>query len=235
MNILGIIPARGGSKRTPRKNVKMIAGKPLIAHTIEAGLKSKFINKLVVSTEDAEIARVAMEFGAEVIERPHELAMDTTKTAPVMVQVVEQLELKGYIPDIVVLLQATSPTRDEEIIDAALMQLINSDKDSIFTGFKLRKSMPLWKKGFDGKNIAVYDYHFRPRTQEPHLMEDLYHENGAFYAIKIDSFRKTKDFLGEDVDIFEMEASVDIDTPEDFTRAEKTLLEKTANSTLNNF
>lgn len=226
MNILGIIPARGGSKRTPRKNIKIIAGKPLIVHTIEAGLKSKFINRVVVSTEDAEIARVAMDFGAEVIERPHELAVDTAKTAPVMRHVVDQLELKGYVPDIIVLLQPTCPTRDEKLIDAALTQLINSDKDSIFGGFKLRKSMPLWKKGFDGKNIAVYDYHFRPRTQEPHLMEDLYHETGAFYAIKIDAFKKTGDFLGENVDIFEMEASVDIDTPDDFARAEKLLLEK---------
>lgn len=226
MNILGIIPARGGSKRTPRKNIKMIAGKPLIAHTIEAGLKSKLINRVVVSTEDAEIAKIAMEHGAEIIERPDELAIDTTKTAPVMMHVIEQLELKGYIPDIVVLLQPTSPTRDEILIDAALTQLLNSDKDSILGGFRLRKSMPLWKKGFDGNNTAVYDYHFRPRTQEPHLMEDIYHETGAFYAIRLDAMKKTKDFLGEDVDIFEMEASVDIDTPEDFARAEKILLEK---------
>jgi len=226
MNILGIIPARGGSKRTPRKNVKMIAGKPLIAHTIEAALKSKLINRVVVSTEDAEIAQVALAFGAEVLERPHELAIDTTKTAPVMMHVVEQLELKGYTPDIIVLLQPTSPTRDEFLIDAALAQLLNSDKDSIMGGFKLRKSMPLWKKGFDGKNTAIYDYHFRPRTQEPHLMEDIYHETGAFYAIRINAFKETGDFLGENVDIFEMEASVDIDSPEDFARAEKILLEK---------
>jgi len=226
MNILAIIPARGGSKRTPRKNIKMIAGKPLIAHAIEAGLKSKLVNRVVVSTEDAEIAQTALAFGAEVIERPHELAVDTAKTAPVMRHVVEQLELKGYVPDIVVLLQPTSPTRDEFLIDKALEQLLNSDKDSIMGAFKLRKSMPLWKKGFDGKNTAIYDYHFRPRTQEPHLMEDIYHETGAFYAIRIDAFKKTGDFLGEDVDIFEMEASVDIDSPEDFARAEKLLIEK---------
>lgn len=226
MNILGIIPARGGSKRTPRKNIKIIAGKPLIAHTIEAGLKSELINKLVVSTEDAEIAKIAIKFGAEIIERPHELAADTSKTAPVIAHVIKQLELKNYIPDIIVLLQATCPTRDEKMIDAALAQLINSNKDSIFSGFKKGKSMPLWKKGFDGKNTAIYDYHFRPRTQEPHLMEDIYCETGAFYAIKIEAFRKTGDFLGENVDIFETEKYIDIDTPEDFALAEKKLLEK---------
>ena len=228
MKILGIIPARGGSKRTPRKNIKMIAGKPLIAHTIEAGLKSKLVNRVVVSTEDAEIAQVALAFGAEVVERPHELAIDTAKTAPVMINVLEKLELQGYVPDIVVLLQPTCPTRDEKLIDEALTQFINSGKDSIFGGIKVRKSMPLWKKGFDGNNVAIYDYHFRPRTQEPHLMEDLFAETGAFYAIKIDAMKKTGDFLGEDVDIFEMAPSVDIDTPEDFARAEKLLLEKAA-------
>lgn len=227
MNILGIIPARGGSKRTPRKNVKIIAGKPLIAHTIEAGLKSKFINKLVVSTEDAEIAKVAQAYGAEVIERPHELAVDTAKTAPVMLHVVEQLEKDGYFPDIVVLLQATCPTRDEKIIDEGLNRLINSDKDSIFSGFIVGKTMPLWKKGFDGKNCAFYDYHFRPRTQEPELMEDLYCETGAFYAIKEEAFKKCKDFLGENVDILETERYVDIDTPEEFAIAEEMLLQKT--------
>ena len=92
MNILGIIPARGGSKRTPGKNIKPLAGKPLIAYTIEAGLKSSFINRLVVSTEDPAIAEVAGQFGAEVVPRPAELAQDTTKTAPVLMQVVEELE-----------------------------------------------------------------------------------------------------------------------------------------------
>ena len=226
MNILAIIPARGGSKRTPRKNVKMIAGKPLIAHTIEAALKSKLITRVIVSTEDAEIAKIAAEYGAEVVERPHELAVDTAKTAPVMVHVTEQLELTGYVPDIIVLLQATCPTRDENTIDAALTQLINSDKDSVFSGFKISFSMPLWKKGFNGENSSLYDYHFRPRHQDTHLMEEIYCENGAFYAVKADAFKKTGDFLGENVGIFETERFVDIDTPEDFALAEKQLLAK---------
>lgn len=226
MKILAIIPARGGSKRTPRKNVKLIAGKPLIAHKIEAGLKSKFVNRLVVSTEDAEIATISLAYGAEVIERPHELAIDTAKTAPVMLHVVEQLKKEGYIPDIVVLIQATCPTCDEKIIDAGIEMLINSDKDSVFSGVKMRKSMPLWKKGFDGNNTALYDYHFRPRTQEPHLMEDLYSETGAFYAIRTEAFLKHQDFIGENPGIFETTPFVDIDTPEDFAVAERILLEK---------
>jgi len=227
MKILGIIPARGGSKRTPGKNIKPLLGKPLIAYTIEAGLKSKYIDKVIVSTEDDAIAKVAAEHGAEIIQRPMELAIDTAKTAPVMIHAVEELEKQGYIPDIVVLLQATCPLRDETVIDEALERLINSDFDSIFSAAKLRKSMPMWKKCFDGKSEALYDYHFRPRHQDTHLMEDIYGENGAFYAIKIDAFKKHQDFLGENVGIYEMKSGhLDIDTPEDFANAEKRLLEK---------
>lgn len=226
MNILGIIPARGGSKRTPGKNIKLIAGKPLIAHTIEAGLKSKYINRLVVSTEDSKIARVAKEYGAEVIDRNTELANDTAKTAPVIVDVVEKLGKQGYIPHIIVLLQATCPTRNEKTIDEGLEKLFNSDKDSIFSGFKFCMSMPLWKKGANGKNAALYDYHSRPRHQDKHLMEEVFCETGAFYAVKYEAFRKTGDFLGDDVEILQTEHFIDIDTPEDFVRAEKIMLSK---------
>ncbi len=226
MNIVGIIPARGGSKRLPGKNIKLLAGKPLVAYTIEAGLKSKFINKLIVSTEDEIIAAVAKNFGAEIIMRPEELAQDTTKTAPVLVHVVEELEKQGYHPDIVVLLQLTCPLRDETIIDAALQKLINSENDSVFTGSKIGKTMPKWKRDYNGKMVALYDYHFRPRYQEPELMEDMFAENGAFYAIKIDAFKQYKDFIGDNAEIYETPKLIDIDTQEDFEKIEKIIREK---------
>lgn len=228
MNIVGIIPARGGSKRLPGKNIKLLAGKPMVAYSIEASLKSKLINRTIVSTQDTEIAKICHEFGAEVFIRPVELARDETKTAPVLVHVVNELESQGYHPDIVVLLQPTSPLRNETIIDAALEKLINSDNDSVFTGQKVGKTMPLWKRGYDGKLQALYDYHFRPRYQEPELMEDMFAENGAFYAIKIDAFKKHKDFIGENAEIFEMPPHIDIDTPEDFEKVEKVLKSRLA-------
>lgn len=227
MNIVGIIPARGGSKRLPGKNIKPLAGKSLISYSIEAGLKSKYINRVIVSTENKRIAEIAQVFGGEVFIRPEELAQDTTKTAPVLVHVVEELEKQGYYPDIVVLLQPTSPLRDEKIIDAALEKLINSDNDSVFTGTKIGKTMPKWKRDYNGRMVALYDYHFRPRYQEPELMEDMFAENGAFYAIKIDAFKKYKDFIGENAEILEMPPCIDIDTAEDFKKVEKILLEKT--------
>lgn len=221
MNIVGIIPARGGSKRLPGKNIKLLAGKPLIAYTIEAALKSKLINKIILSTEDEKIAKIGAEYGAEVITRPTELAKDETKTAPVLVQVVKELEKQNYYPDIVVLLQPTSPLRDETIIDAALKKLIDSNNDSVFTGSKIGKTMPKWKRDYDGNLVALYDYHFRPRYQEPELMEDMFAENGAFYAIKIEAFNKHKDFIGENPEIYETGRQIDIDTAEDFEKVEK--------------
>lgn len=223
MNIVGIIPARGGSKRLPGKNIRLLSGKPLVAYTIEAGLRSELINKVIVSTEDPKIAEVSESYGVEVIIRPQELAQDTTKTPPVLLHVVEELEKRGYSPDIVVLLQPTTPLRDEKIIDAAVSMLINSNKDSVFTGTKIGKTMPKWKRGYDGNLVALYDYHFRPRYQEPELMEDMYAENGALYAIKIDAFKKYKDFLGENVEIYETPSIIDIDTFADFEKIEKIL------------
>jgi len=226
MRIVGIIPARGGSKGIPRKNIKLLAGKPLVTYSIEAAIKSKYIERVIVSTEDKEIAEVSRSFGAEIIERPIELAQDETKTAPVIAQVVDELNKAGYIPDIIVLLQPTSPLRDENIIDAALEQLIHSDKDSIFAGHHAGRTMPLWKQKPDGSLEALYDYHLRPRRQEAHLMEPMFCENGSFYAIRYDAFLKTKDFIGNNVCFYEMEWQVDVDTLQDFQAAENILLKR---------
>ena len=120
MEILAIIPARGGSKGIKRKNLRPICSKPLVAYSIEAGLNSKFITKTVVSTEDDEIAQVSKSFGAQVIKRPMELARDETKTIPVMLHAAKYLEdRENYRPDYVVLLQPTCPLRDANYTDNA--------------------------------------------------------------------------------------------------------------------
>lgn len=226
MKILSIIPARGGSKGIPRKNIKHIAGKPLIAYTIEASLKSKYIDRSILSTEDTEIKQVALSFGAEVMDRPVELAQDETKTAPVMIDVVKKLEHTGYSPDIIVLLQPTCPLRDEFVIDAALEQLINSDHDSIFTCSSTHYTHALWKKELNGKMSCLYDYHLRPRRQEEHLHQMIYQEDGALYAIRKEAFKECCDFLGNNPMIFPREKTVDIDEYEDFERAERLILER---------
>jgi len=224
MNIVAVILARGGSKRLPRKNVKLLCGKPLIAHSIETALKSKHINKIVLSTEDAEIKAVARAFGAEVIDRPIELAQDETKSAPCIVHAVEELERQGYNPDIVILLQPTSPNKTTKMIDDVIEKLINSDCDSVFTGHQALPTMALWKKCHDGKTVGLYDYHLRPRWQDVHLNEMIWAENGAIYAIEIAALKKHQDFIGENPDILEVTGIIDIDTEEDFVNAEKLML-----------
>ena len=226
MNIVGIIPARGGSKGIPRKNIRPLLGKPLVAYTIEAGLKSKLLNKVIVSTEDAEIAQISKEYGAEVFKRPVELAQDETKTAPVIVHVVKELEVQGYIPDIIVLLQPTCPLRDENIIDIALEKLLNSNKDSVFTGFIAHEAMPYWLENPNGSLTALYDYHLRPRRQEPQLRGKLYCEDGDVYAVRLEAFMETGDFLCNDPDILVVDTPLDIDTPDDFEAAEKILAQR---------
>lgn len=224
MNIVGVILARGGSKRVPRKNVKPLCGKPLVAHTIETSQKSKYINRVVLSTEDAEIKQVGIEFGAEIIDRPLELAQDETKSAPCLVHAVKELEKMGYKPDVVVLLQPTTPTKTHEMIDNVIEKLINSEYDSVFTGHKVATTMAKWKKCHDGRTIGLYDYHLRPRWQDVHLNEEIWAENGAIYAIKYEAFLKHKDFIGEHPFIYETYGIIDIDTEDDFRMVEEVML-----------
>lgn len=226
MKIVAIIPARGGSKGIPRKNIKSLAQKPLIAYSIEAAQKSKYIDRTILSTEDNEIEKVAKQFGAEVFKRPEELAQDITKTAPVLLNVVEELEKQNYHPDIVILLQPTSPLRTTKQIDAVVEKLLNSDNDSVFTGFWFSQAMPLWQKDDDGNFKSLYNYHLRPRRQEESLRGNIFCEDGSIYAIKIDAFKKHKDFIGENPYIFETKQQIDIDTVQDFENVEKIILNR---------
>lgn len=128
--ILAITPARGGSKGVPRKNIKMINGKPLIAWTIEHALKSKRIDRYVVSTDDEEIAAIARQYGADVLIRPAELATDTSDTLPVLQHAIERIPC-----DTLVLLQATSPIRTKILIDECIDVFFDNRYDSLATGF----------------------------------------------------------------------------------------------------
>lgn len=219
--VLAIIPARGGSKRLPKKNIKLLDGKPLIAHTIDFAVKSTVINKVILSTESEEIANIALEFGAEIMMRPEELAQDTTKTAPVMMHVVDELEKQGYIPDIVILLQPTCPVREKNLAENVLNILEeNNQFDSIFTAYKRGYTMALWTKSPDKKVTALYDYHLRPRWQDVDVNDELFVEDGGFYAIRYDAFKKYQDFIGGAPCIYEVAQTVDIDTENDFKTAE---------------
>lgn len=165
--ILAITPARGGSKGIPRKNIKNISGKPLIAWTIEAAKESKLIDRYVVSTENDEIAQVARSFGADVLSRPAELATDEASTLDVLKHALGVISC-----DILVLLQATSPIRKAGLIDECIKEFLKGGYDSLATGF-------ICKYAEYGKNNL--------RRQD---IQGFFYDDGNVYVMKADLVRK---------------------------------------------
>jgi CMP-N-acetylneuraminic acid synthetase len=232
MEILAIIPVRGGSKGIPGKNIKLLAEKPLVSYTIDAAKKSKYVTRTVVSTEDPKIKEVALAYGAEVLDRPVELAQDETKTAPVMLHVQEELEKQGYKPDVIVLLQATCPLRDEKELDEAFEIFFNSDCDSVFAARHAGLTHALWRQDPNDSSFeCMYDYRNRPRRQDTDKHYPMICETGATYIIKTEVFKKVKDFIGEKPAVYLDGQVVDIDTAEDFEKAGE-LIEKRKNKNL---
>ncbi len=221
--VLGIIPARGGSKGVPRKNIRPLAGKPLILWTIEAALRAQTISRTVVSTDDDEIAQVALAAGAEVIRRPAELAQDTSPTEPAMFHVLQVLkDREGYEPDAVALLQCTSPLRGASIIDEGVRKLLETGCDAVMTVTPVQHWYLAGRIRDEDVFMPEYDYQNRPRSQD---MEEKYRENGALYVTRIDAFYKYRNRLGGQVRVIIMDPvrSIDIDTWEDFRLAEEVL------------
>ncbi len=215
---LAIIPARGGSKRLARKNVLDLAGKPLIAWSIEAGLNSKYIDKVVVSSDDTEILAVSKEYNAEIIIRPDELASDTATTFDAIRHTVESVEQYDYI----ILLQATSPLRDANHIDESIELLESKNADAVVSVCEMDHS-PLWSNTLD-ENLSMQgflrDEVLNKRSQD---LEKYYRLNGAIYICKTEKLLEEKSFfLKENIYAYEMdrESSIDIDEEIDFKMAE---------------
>jgi len=176
--IIAIIPARGGSKGVPRKNIKPLCGEALIYYSIKAGLESKYIDRVVVSTEDDEIASVAEKFGAEVIERPDRLARDDTPSVPVFKHVLSYLdENEKYLPDIVVILQPTSPLRKAKDIDDCIEKLIQEKCDSVITVKKVDHP-PQWMVKL-GEHNRVENLFKQDKVTRRQDAEDVFIPNGA--------------------------------------------------------
>ncbi|AGR78016.1 CMP-N-acetylneuraminic acid synthetase [Aliarcobacter butzleri 7h1h] len=221
MKIVSIIPARGGSKGLPGKNIIDLAGKPLIAWTIEASLKSKYITKTIVSSDDNNILEISKKFGVETIKRPNELALDTTPTEPVIEHVLKSLEnIEQY--DYLILLQPTSPLRDEKDIDSAIKLLIQKKVSALISTKEIdNKILKAFKNNENGylEGIANNKYPFMRRQDLP----KTFMPNGAIYIIDIKEFLKTKTLFTDKTISFEMseEKSFDIDTKEDLKKIKK--------------
>lgn len=215
---LAIIPARGGSKRLPRKNVLDLNAKPLIAYSIEAGLKSKYIDKVVVSSDDEEILNISKQYGAEIIKRPNELASDTATTFDAIKHAIDNVETYDYI----VLLQPTSPLRNADHIDKAIELLMAKQADAVVSVCEMDHS-PLWSNTLpaDGNMYGfIKDEIKNKRSQD---LEKYYRLNGAIYICKTDKLLEEKSFmLKEKIFAFTMDrkSSVDIDEEMDFKMAE---------------
>lgn len=215
MKVIAIIPARGGSKGIPRKNLVNFSGKPLMQWSIDAALKSKYITDVVVSSDDDEILNLAqLNEEVIVIKRPKELAQDNSKTAPVLTHVLESLKEVKF--DYLILLQPTSPLRTAKDIDLAFEKLLNSEATSLISVCELEhhpfKSFKVDEKGYL-QGVINNDYPFYPRQSLP----KAYRANGAIYIIKVNNFIKDKRLLTNKATYFEMsiEASLDIDTLKD--------------------
>lgn len=226
--ILGIVTARGGSKSIPRKNIKLFAGKPLLAWSIEVGIKSGILDRLIVSTDDKEIAEISKKFGAEIpFLRPAELAQDTTPTMPVLQHAVSFLKEQGYNSDYILLIEPTSPCRQACHLQEAAKILETTGADSIVALGEVPKQFnPVWQFNITSENkIAMVNggsiKNIIRRRQD---LPQTYCRNGVFYLFKTDLlFGSEPNIYGEDVRgyVIEEKYSVDIDGPEDWERAEE--------------
>ncbi len=228
--IIGVIPARGGSKSISRKNIKILQGKPLVAYTIEEAKKSKYLTHLVVSTEDEEIKNISLKYGAEVpFLRPKELATDDALAIPTVQQAVITIEkIKNIKYDYVIMLQPTAPLRKTDDIDKALAMLIEADADGVISVVDVDNWHPMKMKKFD-ENSYLIDYQAPPVENPPRqILPKVYMVNGAIYATKRDVFMEKNTFKGEKClgYIMPPERSVNIDTEIDFLTAEYYLRKK---------
>ncbi len=228
MRVLCVIPVRGGSKGIPRKNIKPIAGKPLVAWTIEQALAAQtalageHTVDVLVSTDDAEIAEVARAHGAQVpFMRPIHLAEDTTATEPVVEHAIEFYTAAGQRPDAVMLLQATSPVRLPGTLERAIRQFSVSGSDSMVGVIPIGPF--IWTA--TEPPTAQYEVMARPRRQELTRETFRYRENGSMYITKTELYETLHNRLGGAIELFMLDEveGVDIDAMIDFTVAEHQL------------
>ena len=220
MKICSIITARGGSKGVPKKNIKPLNGKPVIAYSIEESLKSNLIKETYVTTENEEISEVSVKYGAKVIDRPKELAQDNSTSVDVVLHSLNYLEDNDDFPDFFVLLQPTSPLRTKEDIEKAIKLFIENECNALISVSQLDHSSMM--------SFEIQNNFLTPNCDEKFLnkrrqeLPSFYCPNGAIYITTPTSLRKNKTFIPTKTIPYIMpkERSVDLDTELDFKFAE---------------
>jgi len=218
MRVIAVIPARGGSKEIPGKNIRPLAGEPLVVHTIRAALAARLVNRVVVSTDSAEIAAIAREAGAEVVTRPPELAADESPTEDALIHAVESL---GEDADYVVTLEPTSPLRTPELIDACVERALAEDADAVITVVETRDVLG-----------RVEDGHFHPLDPDsPRRRQDrtpFFRESSTVYVTRTRSLIANRSVLAEPLHavVVPPDQAIDINSPLDFLVAEAAFRER---------
>lgn len=195
--VLVVIPARGGSKGLPRKNALPLAGRPLIAHSIDAARRARLAGRVAVSTDDAEIAAIARRFGAEVVDRPAELSGDAASSEAALLHALDVYEgVEGYRPELLVFLQCTSPLTEPEDIDGTIRAMLAAGADSALAVAPFHHF--LWRGGDAGARGVNHDATLpRQRRQD---REPEYLETGAVYVARVEGFRRAgRRFFGKTV------------------------------------
>ena len=226
-SVLAVIPARGGSKRVPQKNIRLLAGKPLISYTIKAALGSKLINRLIVSTDNEEIAEIAKRYGAEVpFLRPASLAQDDTPDQPVFKHALQKLnEMDGYIPEIVLNLRPTTPLKTPEIIDRVIQKMVETQADIVRTmtliegvhhPYWMYSLSPEYKAATFVDGIVVEDYY------QSQLLPKVYRINGVVDGFLLETIANGYMLGNENMFgvVTSNKESIDIDTEFDFNICE---------------
>lgn len=218
--MIAIMPARGGSKGLPGKNIKELFGKPMIAYTIEEGLRSRYISEVIVSTDDKEIAEVAVRYGARCpFMRPAELATDKSLAIDTYTYTIERLNKEfGYNIREFAVLQPTSPLRIAEDIDNTIEIFKTHDADSAIS-FTKEDHPVTWHKYLD-ENSRITPL-FEEKVQNRQEIRPTYYPNGAVYVFKIDVVKSGRYYTENSyAHVMPADRSVDVDTIDDFEYAE---------------
>jgi|APSaa5957512535_1039671.scaffolds.fasta_scaffold79812_2 CMP-N,N'-diacetyllegionaminic acid synthase len=213
MNILAIIPAREGSKGIPKKNIKKLVNKPLIAYTISEAKKSKFLSKIIVSTDSKKIEKIAKKLGSETMIRPKKLAQDNSSTLHVIQHVIKNLKsLDNFDTDIVITLQPTSPLRTAADIDSAIKLFLKSKCDSVIGMTDVIHPPELMYRKTKNKLKPLIITKIKSKRRQD--MSKTYQVNGAIYICKYDLIMKKHTMFGKNIIPYLMpiERSIDIDT-----------------------